>query len=72
MLSPWSLWGAVKLGREEGVWNRPTESGNRWQGVGWWGVDGRGNIAWGAKAQAADEIGCWEEGVRALEGTVGK
>lgn len=45
-----------KLGKSEGIWNRPTESGNRWQTSGSWAVDGMGVVRWGGAAKAADEI----------------
>jgi hypothetical protein len=35
-----------KLGKEEGIWNRPTESGNRWQTGGNYGVDKNGIVQW--------------------------
>ena len=58
----------VKLGREEGIWNRPTESGSRWQESGAFAVDGEGVIRWGGSAERADWIPVFEEGVRVLEG----
>lgn len=61
------MWGVVKVGREEGIWNRPTESGSRWQSAGSWGVDGRSIVRWGRVAVRADEIADFGEGARALE-----
>jgi len=66
-LSPWSMWSVYKLGTEEGIWNRPTESGNRWQTAGSFGVDGQGNIKWSKAAQRADDIPDCEEGLKMLE-----
>lgn len=68
-LSPWSLWEVWKLGREEGIWNRPTESGSRWQKGGCFAVDGSGVVRWGAPAQRADEIPDLEAAVGSLEGS---
>lgn len=68
MLSAGSLWSVWRLGREEGIWNRPTESGNRWVGGGCWGVDGLGVVRWGGGGGRADEIADVGEGVRMLEG----
>ena len=39
VLSPSGLYAVWRLGREEGIWNRPTESGSRWQTAGSFGVD---------------------------------
>ncbi|KAJ7656359.1 hypothetical protein DFH06DRAFT_1045719 [Mycena polygramma] len=46
VLSPAGLWGAYKLGKNEGIWNRPTESGNRWQTAGSFAVDNEGIVRW--------------------------
>lgn len=67
VLSPGAMWSVVKLGREEGIWNRPTESGSRWQSAGSWGVDGKGIVRWGRVAVRADEIADFGDGARALE-----
>lgn len=56
VLNPWSLYSVYKLGKSEGIWNRPTESGSRWQTSGSWAVDGKGVVRWGGAAKAADEI----------------
>ncbi|KAF4975775.1 hypothetical protein F66182_17537, partial [Fusarium sp. NRRL 66182] len=39
VLSPKALVNVIKLGREKGIWNRPTESGTRWQSGGFWAID---------------------------------
>lgn len=56
VLNPWSLYSVYTLGKSEGIWNRPTESGSRWQTAGSWAVDGSGIVRWGGVAKAADEI----------------
>ncbi|KAK5112270.1 hypothetical protein LTR62_004431 [Meristemomyces frigidus] len=66
VVSPWALYSVWRLGREEGIWNRPTESGSRWQMGGWFGVDGEGVVRWGRAARSADEIPNFEEGVEAI------
>lgn len=68
VLNPWSFWELYKLGREEGIWNRPTESGFRWQVSGSWGVDGEGVVRWGGVNKSADDGGDFGEAVRVLEG----
>jgi len=67
VLSPSGLYGVWKLGREEGIWNRPTESGSRWQTSGSFGVDGEGVVRWSRPAERADEIADFEEGAVAAE-----
>lgn len=66
-LSPWSMWSVYKLGKEEGIWNRPTESGSRWQTAGSFGVDGQGVVKWSKPAQRADDIPDFEEGLKMIE-----
>ncbi len=58
-----------KLGREEGIWNKPTESGNRWQTAGSFGVDVRGGVKWSHPARSADDIPNFDEGLRLVEYT---
>jgi hypothetical protein len=67
VLSPGGLYGVWKLGREEGIWNRPTESGSRWQVAGSFGVDGAGVVRWSWVAERADEIPDLEEAAVAAE-----
>lgn len=67
-LSPRSLYEVWKLGREEGIWNRPTESGSRWQTSGSWAVDAKGVVRWGRPAERADDVLGFGEGVSSLEG----
>ncbi|KAM0724189.1 hypothetical protein Q7P37_000071 [Cladosporium fusiforme] len=67
VLSPSGLYAVWKLGREEGIWNRPTESGSRWQVSGSFGVDGAGVVRWSRPAEGADDVPDFEEGVREVE-----
>ncbi|KAL6718045.1 hypothetical protein ACLMJK_004130 [Lecanora helva] len=67
VLSPGSLLNVWKLGRGEGIWNRPTESGSRWQSAGSWAVDGEGAVRWGGVSERADEIPDFGRAVAALE-----
>lgn len=67
VLSPSGLYNVWKLGREEGIWNRPTESGSRWQTSGSFGVDGAGIVRWSQPAEGADDIPDFEEGAVAVE-----
>lgn len=68
VLNPWTLWNAYSLGKKEKIWNRPTESGNRWQMAGSWAADGEGVVVWGAVAKSTDDIPDFGEAVRVLEG----
>ena len=66
VLSPWSLWSVYKSGRQDGIWNRPTESGNRWQTAGSFAVDGSGTVKWSKKAESAEDIPDFSQAVSAL------
>lgn len=68
VLSPWSMYSVYRLGAQEGIWNRPTESGNRWQTAGTFAVDKEGVVRWGGPARQADDVPDLEEAVKALEG----
>ena len=47
-------------------WNRPTESGSRWQTSGSFAVDRNGVVRWGGPAGRADFIPDFEEAVKAV------
>lgn len=66
VLNPWSLGAVVKLRREEGIWNRETESGSRWQMGGVFAVDGGGVVRDVQVAEAADQIGDFAKAWKAL------
>lgn len=66
VLSPWSMYSVYRLGRDEGIWNRPTESGNRWQTAGSFAVDGEGVVRWGGPARQADDVPDFGQAVNAL------
>ncbi|KAJ7180925.1 hypothetical protein C8R46DRAFT_985991 [Mycena filopes] len=65
-MSPVGMWAAYRLGKEEGIWNRPTESGNRWQMAGSFAVDEEGILRWGRAMRSAAEIPNFEEGVESV------
>jgi hypothetical protein len=56
VLNPWSLYSVYQLGKQENIWNKPTESGNRWQTSGSFAIDERGVVRWNRVSQSADEI----------------
>ncbi|KAK2001915.1 hypothetical protein LX36DRAFT_569227 [Colletotrichum falcatum] len=66
VLGPSALSGVLRLSREEGIANRPTESGSRWQTSGAWAVDGQGGVTWGGPARMASEIPDVEEALSSL------
>jgi len=68
VLSPGGLAAVYRLGKDKGIWNRPTESGSRWQTAGSWGINGDGIVKWGGAAQRADEVPDFENAVSALSG----
>lgn len=63
VLSPGELSEVFSLAWNEGIRNRPTESGNRWQTSGAWAVNERGIIVWGHAAKGASEIPDFDEAV---------
>ncbi|OAA46660.1 Thioredoxin-like fold protein [Beauveria brongniartii RCEF 3172] len=56
MSGPSVLYSVYRLGTDEGVWNRPTESGTRWQIGGAFAVDEGGVVRYAHVAKAADDI----------------
>ncbi|KAJ5999939.1 hypothetical protein N7481_000348 [Penicillium waksmanii] len=60
-----SIW---KMGREDGIWQRPTESGNRWQSAGSWAVDAEGYVRWGRAAVRVDDMVDIDAAIGALRG----
>lgn len=66
VLSPGGLKALYDLGNKTGIWNRPTESGNRWQTAGNWAVDGDGIVRWGKINERADDIPDFEELVKSV------
>lgn len=61
-----SLYNAVQLGKSEGIWNRTTESGSRWQMSGAFAVDRGGVVRWASVARTASEIPDLDAALRAL------
>lgn len=63
VLSPLVLYRALQLGKQEHIWNRPTESGSRWQTAGAFAIAPRtaappdaGTVRWAHVAGAADDL----------------
>ncbi|KAH9812640.1 AhpC/TSA family [Teratosphaeria destructans] len=66
VLSLSSLQEVWRLARDEGIANRPTESGSRWQTSGFWAIDADGITRWGRPAKSADDVPDFEQAVEAL------
>ena len=66
----WHVLGSIpsvsKLGKEDGINVRPTESGNRWQTAGSFAVDGQGTVIWSRKDERADDMPDFKEAVDAV------
>lgn len=56
-----------ELAKKEGIKNRWTESGSRWQRSGNFAVDGEGVVRWGRAADDASDIPDFEQLVKAVD-----
>ncbi|CZT50526.1 uncharacterized protein RSE6_11532 [Rhynchosporium secalis] len=66
VLNPWSLYAVWMLGKKENIWNKPTESGSRWQTSGSFAVGKDGLVKWAEVPKAADQVPDFGDAVRAL------
>lgn len=66
-LNPWSMASVLKLGRSEHIWNRPTESGSRWQTAGLFAANEKGVLEYAHVAQAADDLGDLNEALAQIK-----
>ncbi|KAK0385720.1 hypothetical protein NLU13_6897 [Sarocladium strictum] len=66
MASPWVLYSVYRLGQTEGIWNKPAESGTRWQISGAFAIDRSGIVRWAHVDKAADDTARLNDGVIAL------
>ncbi|KAG6013394.1 hypothetical protein E4U43_007313 [Claviceps pusilla] len=64
--NPFSLYSVYRLGADEGIWNRTTESGSRWQTSGAFAVDCDGVVRWLHVSKAADDLPDFDAALRAL------
>ena len=67
VLNPWSMADVFKIGREEKIWNRPTESGTRWQTAGTFGIDSSGRVKYVQVAQQASDNGDFDKASESLD-----
>ena len=63
-----SIYAVLSLGLNEGIWNRPTESGNRWQVGGSFAVDGNGFVRWVHVPRNVADVGDYHEAEEVLKG----
>jgi hypothetical protein len=68
VLSVRALGAALRLGWDEGIWNRDTESGSRWQRSGSFAVDERGLVRWVSVGEGPQEVPDFGEAVDILLG----
>ncbi|CAM1502809.1 Fc.00g075850.m01.CDS01 [Cosmosporella sp. VM-42] len=66
VMNPRALYSVFRLGTNEGIWNRPTQSGTRWQMSGAFAVDRGGTVRWAHVAGSADDLPDLEAGIKAL------
>ncbi|KAG5928929.1 hypothetical protein E4U42_007634 [Claviceps africana] len=64
--NPFSLYSVYRLGADEGIWNRATESGSRWQTSGAFAVDSDGTVRWLHVSQTADDLPDFDAALGAL------
>ena len=67
VLSPSGLAAVIKLGREDGIWNKPTESGSRWQTAGAFAVSSDTRIVWSWIARRADDMANLQDAFEAIK-----
>ncbi|KAI1742151.1 hypothetical protein F4680DRAFT_41575 [Xylaria scruposa] len=65
-LSPIVLYNTLQLGKKENIWNRPTESGSRWQTAGTFAIDENGQVRWRHIATRADDLPDWDAAVQSV------
>lgn len=65
-IGPFSIYNAVQLGKTEGIWNRTTESGTRWQLSGAFATDRKGVVRWASIARTASELPDFDAALKAL------
>lgn len=66
VFNPVALYSVYSLGKEEGIWNKPTESGSRWQTSGSFAVDEAGIVTWLHISKSADHLPDFGEALKSL------
>ncbi|KAF3770245.1 hypothetical protein M406DRAFT_325696 [Cryphonectria parasitica EP155] len=65
-VGPMSIYNAVQLGKNEGIWNKTVDSGTRWQTGGAFAVDRGGKVRWASIAKTASDIPDLDAALRAF------
>ncbi|KAL4866601.1 hypothetical protein BDV12DRAFT_199078 [Aspergillus spectabilis] len=65
--NPLTLASVIALARREGIWNRTTNSGSRWQTAGAFAVDKDGAVHWAHIYPSGSDVGDLNEAARAIE-----
>jgi hypothetical protein len=66
VLNPWSIYKSYRMAKDEKIWNKPTESGSRWQIAGSFAVGGDGVVRWVHVAKSADDMPDFKEALMTL------
>lgn len=64
--NPSALYSVFRLGKDEGIWNRPTESGSRWQTGGAFAVGRDGTVRWVHVASSANDVSNLDAAAKSL------
>lgn len=67
VLNPRGLWNVYQVGKKDHIWNRPTESGSRWQMSGSFAINQQGYVRWGQAASSAYWIPDFVEAICAVK-----
>ncbi|KAI2626646.1 hypothetical protein GGR54DRAFT_591753 [Hypoxylon sp. NC1633] len=66
VLGPLTLYRTFRLGKDENIWNRPTESGSRWQTAGAFALDRDRAVTWVRVPASADDLPDLEQALKSL------
>ena len=66
VFSPWVISSVFRLGKQENIWNLPTESGNRWQTGGTFAVGADGLVKYAHVSRTADDLTDYDAVLKAL------
>ena len=66
IFNPWTAYNGYRLAADEKIWNKPTESGTRWQTGGSFAVDVAGFVAWVKVPKTSDEIADFRDALEVL------
>ncbi len=56
ILNPWSIYSVYRMAKDEKIWNKGTENGNRWQTAGSFAVDAVGVVKWVQVPKLVDDL----------------